>query len=323
MKPSLMHFDVLPQRLPVVFALTLFASTMTSAQVLADPPEHHLIGVEAADFCEHGQWQLVFDEEFDGATLNTDHWLTFYPFCSNQDDCEASRSGFPDNVAISRDSNVVMTGLGTVKITARKGPVDSWFGHSSVYSSGVLFSRMKFGRGRFESRIKVPKSTSHYLWPAFWLFGAGPWCSEIDILEILWRPSNSYHHSLHRYTYDCVANYASDEAGHDFPELSDDFHVFRAEWDKWFVNFYVDNALIYRSCRIYDLQSKPVSICNVPGGIYLQNQAFPGQDDELSIILNLAIHKRFDDFHLGNGPPIPDLPAVMEVDYVRVYQRDP
>lgn len=312
--------------IPRGFVSLLFSTSMlghATAQVLADPPEHHLIGVEAADFCEQGDWKLIFEDEFNGTELDTDRWLTFYPFCDNQDECRSSRSGFPDNIAISLDSNVRLTGSGTVRITGRHGPLATWYGAEPVYTSGVLFSRQKFPRGRFESRIKVPKSTSHFLWPAFWLFGGGPWCSEVDILEILWKPSHSYHHSLHRYNADCVGNYASDEATHDFPELSDDFHIFRADWDKWFVNFYVDNTLIYRSCRIYDLQNKPVSNCEVPGGVYLQNQAFPGQDDELSIILNLSIHKGWDDFHLGNGPPIPDLPAEMEVDYVRVYQRDP
>lgn len=294
---------------------------VVGAQVLADPPEHHLIGIEAADFCEHEPWHLVFEDEFNGEAIDEDKWVTFYPFCEVGDECWSSRSGFPDNVAISLDSNVALTGDGTLRITALKGPLRTWYGNSTVYSAGVLFSRQTFGRGRFESRIKVPKSTSNYIWPAFWLFGGGPWCSEIDILEILWRPSNSYHHSLHRYDYDCKANYASDELGHEFRELSDDFHVFRVDWDKWFVNYYVDDALIYRACRIYDLQGKPVSTCEVPGGIYFQNQAFPGQDDELSIILNISIHARWDDHHQGNGLTIPDLPAVMEVDYVRVYQR--
>ncbi len=40
---------------------------------------------------------------------------------------------------------------------------------------------------------------------------------------------------------------------------------------------HVDDQLIYRSCRIYDVLNRPVSSCDVPGGIYIQNQAFPGQ----------------------------------------------
>ncbi len=299
----------------------LIWSYAAHAQALADPVEHPVIGLEAADFCEHGEWHLVFDDEFNGDSLNTDNWVTFYPFCSNGDECAPSRSGFPESIQINRDANVHVTGIGTVELIAKRGSLGTWYGASSVYTSGVLFSRVKFNRGRFEARCKVPKSTSHFLWPAFWLFGGGPSCSEIDILEILWDHSNMYHHSLHRYNYDCNANHASDERAHELPELSSDFHVYRADWDKWFVNFYVDDMLIYRSCRIVDLLNRPVSACDVPGGIFIQNQAFPGQDAYLSIIFDLAIHKGFPDTPLGNGPPIPDLPATMEIDYVRVYQR--
>ena len=108
-----------------------------TAQVLADPPEHHLIGIEAADFCEHGGWHLVFEDEFNGTTLDAERWLTFYPFCDNQDECWSSRSGFPDNIAISLDSNVRLTGAGTVRIVGRHGPLTSWYGAETVYTSGV------------------------------------------------------------------------------------------------------------------------------------------------------------------------------------------
>ena len=140
-------------------------------------------------------------------------------------------------------------------------------------------------------------------------------------MEILWKNPNTYHHSLHRYNYNCVGNYASDEAGHDMPALWEDFHVFRADWDTWFVSFYVDDILISRACRIYDLLARPVSNCHVGTGVYMQNQAFPGQDAQMSVILGLALHDTQINGPLGNGPPIPDLPAVMEVDYVRVYRR--
>ena len=123
---------------------------------------------------------------------------------------------------------------------------------------------------------------------AFWLLPADKsWPPEIDIMEILWKRPNSYHHSLHRYNYNCQGNHASDEAGHEMPALWEDFHVFRADWDTWFVNFYVDDVLIYRSCRVYDLLTRPVSDCHIPTGIYMQNQAFPGQDADMSIILGM------------------------------------
>lgn len=293
-------------------------------QALADPVDHQVIAVEEADFCERGAWHLVFQDEFNGTSLDTLMWLRFYPYCYNYDDCLGSRThGLPDELQIFRDENVQMTGHGTVQLIMEKGPVGSWFSFSSVYTSGLLHSRVQFGRGRFECRCRIPKSSSHYITSAFWLFGGGTACSEIDVMEQLWKRPDDFHHALHRYNDECNGNHASDEDSHPLSSLSDDFHTYRADWDKWFVNFYVDDALIYRSCRIYDMLARPVSSCHVPTGIYMQNQAFPAQDDELSIIIGPGLH---DDAYvdaLGHGPPIPDLPAVMEVDYVRVYQRDP
>ncbi len=292
------------------------------SQALADPVDHPVIGVETQDFCEHGEWHLVFEDEFEGDTLNTDTWLRFFPYCANQDECQASRvHGWPDELEIFKDENVQLTGQGTVKIIAKKVPVTNWYSASSLYTSGMLHSRMKFNRGRFECRCKVPKSTSRYLWPSFWLFGGDGPCSEIDILEILWGKSDRYHHALHRYNNECNGNHASDEGMRELVDLSEDFHVYRADWDKWFVNFYVDDALIYRACRIYDLLDRPVSSCEVSTGVYLQNQAFPAQDAEVSIIMGLGLHRSWPGQALGAGPEIPDLPATMEIDYVRVYQR--
>jgi beta-glucanase (GH16 family) len=156
-------------------------------QALADPVDHRVIAVEEADFCEHGEWHLVFEDEFNGPDLDTLTWLRFYPYCYNYDDCLGSRThGLPDELQIFRDENVQLTENGTVQLVLRKGPVGSWFSFSSVYTSGLLHSRIQFGRGRFECRCRILKSSSRYITSAFWLFGGGQACSEIDIMEQLW-----------------------------------------------------------------------------------------------------------------------------------------
>lgn len=305
-----------------IFTLITAVSQQASAQGLADPVEHRVIAVEQADFCEHSTWDLVFSDEFNEDSLDTDKWLRFYPYCETQDECLVSRThGWPGDMVIYKDENVQMSGQGTVKIIARKGPVEHWYSASSNYTSGILHSRFKFGRGRFECRCKVPKSTSNFLWPAFWLFGGNGACSEIDILEITGSPSNRYHHALHRYNSTCNGIDASDEGTSELTDLSESFHVYSVDWDKWFVNFYIDNKLMYRSCRIYDLLNRPVSKCDVPAGIYIQNQAFPAQDAEMSIIVGLAIHDGLFVSPLGGIATVPDLPATLEVDYIRVYQH--
>jgi len=303
--------------------LAFLTACTAHGQTIADPPEHKVIGLEPIDLCEHAPWHLVFADEFNGGTLDADKWVTFFPFCEVADQCWSSRSGFPTSIALDADSNVTLSGDGTLRILTRQGPLATWYDHSSVYTTGVIFSRQKFKRGRFESRIKLPRSTARYLWPAFWLFGGGPRCSEIDILEILKRPTNTFHYALHRYNYECDEILAHDQGNINVKELSEDFHVFRLDWDTWFIDWSIDGELIYRACRVYDTAGRPVSGCNVPGGIYVQNQAFPGQDHELSLIISSGLGSGPLVDALGNGPPIPDLPAVMEVDYVRVYERGP
>ncbi len=294
------------------------------AQVLADPKTHRVVALEEADLCDRGEWHLVFEDEFNGVELDTLSWLRFYPYCNNYDDCLGSRThGLPDELQIFRDENVVMTGNGTVQLIIKRGQVSSWFSFSSVYTSGLLHSRMPFPKGRFECRCRIPKSTSRYITSAFWLFGGGSSCSEIDIMEQLWKAPEDLHCATHRYNETCNGNHASTEDRFHLPWLSDDFHTYRADWDTWFVDFYLDDTRVARVCRLYDMLARPVSSCRVPTGIYLQNQAFPMQDHELSVIIGPGLHDGPFVDELGHGPSIPDLPAVMEVDYVRVYQRDP
>ena len=191
----------------------------------------------------------------------------------------------------------------------------------SKYSSGMLFSKLRFSRGRFEIRCKVPLSTSDWIWPAFWLYGDGPNCPEIDVMEIVHDRSNMYHNGLHMHTGDCRGEHASEGDTHELMELSNDFHVFRADWDKWFINFYVDDMLLHRSCRIYDLLDRPVSSCYIPAGIYIQNQAFPAQDEYMALTVGLGIHNSGPNDSVGPGPPVPNIPCALEIDYIRVYQR--
>lgn len=300
---------------------SLLSLDHASAQLPADPIDRPLILVEEANFCESGPWELVFNDEFDGTELNTEVWQTYFPYCDNGDDCLASRThGLPDELQFFHDENVRLTGNGIVQMLLEKGPITTWYNAASCYSAGMIHSRIKFKRGRFECRCKVPRSTSTFIWPSIWLFGGPTAASEIDILEILWTTSNMYHHALHRYGH-FGGYHASEGEAHELIDLSDSFHTYRCDWDTWFIDFYVDDVLMHRSCRMMDLLGRPVSGCFAPAGIYLQNQAFPAQDHEVAIIAGLGLHRAPGVDALGNGPPIPDLPATMEIDYVRVYRR--
>ncbi|HRD54726.1 MAG TPA: glycoside hydrolase family 16 protein [Flavobacteriales bacterium] len=304
-----------------VIALWMLEDHSAQAQPYADPLRHRRIVIEDGSLCPPAGWELVFAEDFNGDALDEAKWLTHYPYCVNWDDCFESRAhGWPEMLTINADSNVMMTGDGLLRILARKGDMAFWHGAFSVYTGGVLHSRMKFPRGRFECRLKVPRSEGKHLWPAFWLFGGGPECVEIDILEIMAKPSTDYHYALHRYNGPCDGKVASEDGNRTLRDLSDDFHVFRLDWSIWFVDWYIDDVLVARSSRISDLLNRPVTACYAPKGVYIQNQAFPAQEAEVSIILSLGVRGRLFNSVAGQDLDIPDLPATMEVDYVRVYR---
>jgi beta-glucanase (GH16 family) len=82
--------------------------------------------------------------------------------------------------------------------------------------------------------------------------------------------------------------------------ISDDFHIFAVEWDSLHVRFFVDDIPHYQVTRD-EIEHFGKSILNQP----------------FFVILNLAVGGHFD------GDPQSDtiFPAIMLVDYVRVYAR--
>jgi beta-glucanase (GH16 family) len=83
--------------------------------------------------------------------------------------------------------------------------------------------------------------------------------------------------------------------------FSDDFHVFRLDWDPGAIRWHVDDHL-------YQTQTN----------WHTRTKAFPAPfDQRFHFILNLAVG--------GNWPGNPDsatiFPQTMAVDYVRVYRK--
>jgi len=196
---------------------------------------------------------------------------------------------------------------GKLVITARReeysGPNDTKFNYTSArLKTQGLFSQ---AYGRFEARIKLPAGQG--MWPAFWLLGEDigsvgwPKCGEIDIMENVGKEPGTNHGSLHgpssaNATSDLTATMAL-PAGQ---KLSDDFHVYAAEWEPGTVRFYLD-ANLYAT---FTSAQWPA------GGTWVFDHRF-------FLILNVAVG--------GDWPGPPNgttvFPQAMLVDYVRVYKR--
>lgn len=171
------------------------------------------------------------------------------------------------------------------------------------YTSARLLTQGKasWTYGRIEIRAKLPKGIGS--WPAIWMLGdnittAGwPACGEIDIMEHVGKEQNiinwSTHSKLNNWTLVTQKTYKTA-----VKEVSTDFHIYKIEWSKDNIQFFVDNKLYYTSTN----EGK--------GTDY-----YPFTAPEF-LLLNFAVG--------GNmgGPTIDDtiFPCKMEVDYVRVYQ---
>jgi beta-glucanase (GH16 family) len=235
-------------------------------------------------------WNLVWADEFDGATLDLSKWS--YQIGGSWGNNELQYYG--------TNANNSYLDNGYLHIVGRQETVGS-----NNYTSARIRSRYKgdFKYGKIEARMKLPAGQG--LWPAFWLmpsddiYGVWPQSGEVDIMEFLGHQTNKIYGTLHASNNGV---HVSSQANYVLPtgNYTDEYHVFSVVWKPDTIRFYVDN--IHYGTK---------TAANLSG-------SFPF-DQRFYILLNLAIG--------GNWPGAPDIttvfPADMSVDYVRVYQELP
>ena len=193
---------------------------------------------------------------------------------------------------------------GNLVIEARAEKYKGDSGATKDYTSARLKTAGKFSRayGRFEARIKIPSGQG--LWPAFWMLGddidkvGWPACGEIDIMENIGKEPSVNHGSIHGPGYTGGDGIEANTSLGGGKKLSDDFHLYAAEWEPDAVRFYLDDQL-------YATQTRA--------------SLKPGQkwvfDHPFFLLLNVAVG--------GDWPGNPDastvFPQTMLADYVRVY----
>lgn len=256
----------------------------------------------------YAQQKLVWEENFDGPTLNPLTWTY-----EVGDGCAVGNCGWgnAEMEYYTKSSNNVRIEGGHLVIQARREDVGGQpFTSGRIKTSG----RVSFKYGTLEARIKVPK-VANGLWPAFWLLGStgGTWPhnGEVDILEMGFagaiaagKANKTVSAAVHWWTenpggYTGHATYAKDTVT-EAAELSNDYHLYKLTWDKTFLTIYVDNSPYYQ--------------LNISGGNGLD--AF---NNPFYILLNLAVGGNYPGIHSVAGITAP-LPGEMDVDYIRLYQ---
>lgn len=173
----------------------------------------------------------------------------------------------------------------------------------------TTYGKCSWQYGLFEFRVKLPKGKGS--WPAVWMLpdsikngNKWPGCGEIDIIEHTGKKENelffSLHSERHNHTRKDTKQYTVYK---EFSGVCEEFHDYMMEWTPEYVEFYVDGKSVCRFNKSDDPEDQSVA-------------AWPF-DQPFYLIFNIAVGGT-----VGGEVDETALPYIMEVEYVRVYQKD-
>jgi len=249
---------------------------------------------------------LVFNDEFNGDTLNRARWYTRYIFASESgDQLSGERQLYADH------ANHVVNG-GVLHLVARRLPGAHPGGRD--YESGMIRSDWTFRYGYLEARVKMPPGQG--VWPAFWLnsdvaeTGRMNWPPEIDVFEFVNNGKDDKIDKIHvgastapgirnDYVYTHPGFVVAHHDYHARFNFSDDWHTIGALWTPDRLAVYVDGVKVCE--KLFHWVYKD----GVLGG-------------PAHILLNLAVGGAWAGrYGIDDGA----FPQSLDVDWVRVYQQ--
>jgi len=237
-------------------------------------------------------WQLVWSDEFNGTSLNTNDWI--YDLGTGS---QFGLNGWGNNELQYYTNNTANVSVadGMLRIRAQQENVGGM-----NYTSGRIrtVQNQFWTYGKIEARMKMPAGQG--LWPAFWMLPEGGfWPGEIDIMEIIGSQPTILHGTTHSGTTDNVFSLGGSYTSAN--PLTDEFHTYAIEWIPDNIIWLIDDVP-YFSMNRNDLPADMAWLF----------------DEDYYVLLNLAVG--------GNWPGSPDgttsFPADFLIDYVRVYEYD-
>lgn len=281
--------------------LLLIASLVFSGAMLCS-----CAGQEKEIFVPEG-YELLWSDEFEGDSLNTAFWTPEtggHGWGNNELQYYTARK---ENVEV-RDGKLVIK---AVREEYEGAPVTS--------ARLITLGKLEFLYGYVVASIKLPK-TADGLWPAFWMMGndirkiGWPNCGETDILEM------GHSNGMKNGTQDRFLNgachwgephhlYYANDITNEYSVQDGQFHTFTCIWDENQIAMYID------------LDTKP------DAKPYFEMAIKDFGDNEFRkdnfILLNLAVGGNFPGiWDINQVTALNDGPAEMEVDYVRVFQKN-
>ena len=260
----------------------LFFLEILSGEVLAQQAITRLLPDSVSiNTIEKIGWEIIFQDEFEGDTLNTQTWWA--QECSHADEAQWYTP---------RKENVYVKD-GLLHLCALKDSIKSGY----PYTSGLVFSSASFGKGSYiEVRCKIPKGRG--LWPAFWLWkGFEKTYHELDIVEFWCYNTNRF--SISNHYWDETKKKKEAHWNWIYPKTSDgrkidmskEFFTYAVYWDDTSIKCLLNNVIIIK-------------------------QTLDIPQTTLPVILNLAIEGG-----KNTPKPTLAFPQEFLIDYVRVYKR--
>ena len=250
--------------------------------------------------------ELVWSDEFDdytGAPDPTKWHHQVIPIINGTDWANGELQHYTDQISNSYVSN------GTLKIKAIKENY-SYNGVTKNYTSARLNSKYAFKYGRIDVGAKLPAEAG--TWPAIWTLGANinetgnyfgstygnvgwPDCGEIDIMEQNGLDKSITYGYMH-YRNLVSGQYENQGTTTPINDSSGSYHKYSLIWTEDVIQILLDDNVFFERQNINELP----------------------YDNPHYILLNIAMGGS-----LGGDIPANFSDAIMEIDYVRVYQQSP
>lgn len=251
-------------------------------------------------------YSLVFNDEFNGSSLDRGKWFTRYIYKGAQLDT------LNDEEQLYRDNENHVVSNGTLKLIAK--PLPEPIGRFR-FDSGLIRSAWVGKYGYFSARVRLPSARG--VWAAMWLnsdvngLGRIEWPPEIDVFEFVQDGVRELPTMLHSDVKSMPGNGevfewtdARFNQRHRFfsspISLTGTWQIISCLWRENSVEVYLNGSKMYR---------KPYRWTYRDG-----TEAAPAH-----LILNLAVGGSWAG---RGGVSLEDYPQVLEVDWVRIYQRE-
>ncbi len=206
-----------------------------------------------------GNWQLVFNDEFNGTSLDLNKWQ---PNWLGPSATAITKPVNSDEVSCY-DPNQVSVSGGNLVLTAVRRSCNGY-----NFASGLVNSNKKFNftYGYMEARVWLPAGEG--MWPAFWANGQNwPEDGEIDVLEAYGDDECTYHYHYAGCGEECNPGGETIIKG-----ATSGWHIYAAHWEPGSITWYYDGRKVWQYTSNI-VSTKMYLIANL--GLDSQNSAVP------------------------------------------------